>query len=534
MSLSLRLPKNSTILHEFLKHLRIRFTNRYLYKSIQENPNSNNLYGISDILYQYKIENLSIRVAKEDFYSLDVPFIAQLDDKSIGFVIVTKIEGNSITYLKASGSKSTDPSETFFSKFTGIVLLAEASELSIEDNFVVNRKREFADKLRLPFILAIVLISLIWLLLSTWGSFKNIPPSYLLQTILYSLGSIAALLLVIQTIDKNNPFVKSVCSLAKSNGNCSDVLESSASKLLGIVSWSEIGLIYFGGNLLTLLFFPSTTSLLFLLNIMTLPYTIWSIYYQWKVAKQWCVLCLSVQALLWCIFVTYLLGGTHLSFSALVPVVLAKTIFLFLLVSAFLWFILPFTSKAALVTPIIKELNDLKSNETIFEAVIKAGQPVKVEGLNQIISLGNPNAQFRITMVTSPFCTPCAEMHEKFQKLMVQFREDICIEFIYAATNNIVERNNAIRYLIDIYLSYDKEKAEEIYAQWYSEGKTQVEAFMRRYPTSGDKDQILKICESHKKWCLMSEIKSTPAIFVNYHRLPEWYDIENLKYFIRQ
>ncbi|HEY2722735.1 MAG TPA: hypothetical protein VGI82_13465 [Chitinophagaceae bacterium] len=40
------------------------------------------------------------------------------------------------------------------------------------------------------------------------------------------------------------------------------------------------------------------------LNIFALPYTLFSVYYQWKVAKQWCILCLAVQGLL-------LLGGAN-------------------------------------------------------------------------------------------------------------------------------------------------------------------------------------------------------------------------------
>jgi len=35
-----------------------------------------------------------------------------------------------------------------------------------------------------------------------------------------------------------------------------------------------------------------------LFNLLALPYIIFSVYYQWRVAKQWCVLCLAVQALL--------------------------------------------------------------------------------------------------------------------------------------------------------------------------------------------------------------------------------------------
>ena len=37
----------------------------------------------------------------------------------------------------------------------------------------------------------------------------------------------------------------------------------------------------------------------YVLNIFTLPYSFWSVWYQKAKAKQWCVLCLIIQALLW-------------------------------------------------------------------------------------------------------------------------------------------------------------------------------------------------------------------------------------------
>jgi hypothetical protein len=40
-------------------------------------------------------------------------------------------------------------------------------------------------------------------------------------------------------------------------------------------------------------------NLLGLLSLVVLPFTLWSVWYQWKVAKTWCPLCLGVVAVLW-------------------------------------------------------------------------------------------------------------------------------------------------------------------------------------------------------------------------------------------
>ena len=46
--------------------------------------------------------------------------------------------------------------------------------------------------------------------------------------------------------------------------------------------------------------YPSGIDVLRVVNWLAMCYGVWSIYYQWRVAKNWCVLCVSVQAVVWC------------------------------------------------------------------------------------------------------------------------------------------------------------------------------------------------------------------------------------------
>ena len=75
---------------------------------------------------------------------------------------------------------------------------------------------------------------------------------------------------------------------------------------------AEIGLIYFSGCLLAMLpaAIGNTSPNLFiiaLLNLFTLPYTLFSIIYQGFIIRSWCLLCLSVMAIFWIEF--YILSG---------------------------------------------------------------------------------------------------------------------------------------------------------------------------------------------------------------------------------
>lgn len=60
---------------------------------------------------------------------------------------------------------------------------------------------------------------------------------------------------------------------------------------------------------MTLLIFPEYTGYLALCNLICLPFSFWSIWYQKFRAKAWCTLCLSVQAILWLLFFSYISGG---------------------------------------------------------------------------------------------------------------------------------------------------------------------------------------------------------------------------------
>ena len=87
-------------------------------------------------------------------------------------------------------------------------------------------------------------------------------------------------------------------------GDCNNILTSEYSQLLGIISWAEIGFSYFVFNLLVILLNPSWVRYLCIMNLFTLPYTFWSIWYQKYKMKTWCILCLSVQCILGSYFIT--------------------------------------------------------------------------------------------------------------------------------------------------------------------------------------------------------------------------------------
>ncbi len=90
----------------------------------------------------------------------------------------------------------------------------------------------------------------------------------------------------------------------KNRVDCQKVLNSPAGRILGI-PMADLGVIYFGGGIITLLtHFANPLPLpvfflLALLNLSTLPYTLFSVLYQGLAVRRWCTLCLRVMVLFW-------------------------------------------------------------------------------------------------------------------------------------------------------------------------------------------------------------------------------------------
>jgi uncharacterized membrane protein len=103
------------------------------------------------------------------------------------------------------------------------------------------------------------------------------------------LGLAVCVSLLVEEFGKPIAFVQQLCNLNRRT-NCDAVLQSSAAKLFGWLGWSEIGFLYFSGGIVALIAseMPAhATTLLGLLTLAAVPFTFFSLYYQWKIVKKW-------------------------------------------------------------------------------------------------------------------------------------------------------------------------------------------------------------------------------------------------------
>lgn len=294
-----------TILANYLHALRVPHTATYADQCFEKMP-FKTLFGLGRVLDQFGVESRGLKFSNKALaLKLPVPFIAQMHG---GLAIVTAVKGEgrggSISY-ESAGKIKTVSSEDFLNSFTGVVFQSVKLPGAKEQNLATHRFEELADRIKMPLLL------LLLLLLSCYGSIKaGVWHSvWSVLVFLFDIAGVAVCyLLWLKTNGVKSRVADSMCGLTTPHG-CDKVLDTRLSSFLGIFKWSEVGMGYFAVSLLTLLIFPEEWSTLALFNACCLPYTIWSVLSQKFIIKAWCTLCLTVQTLLWCLFICYLLGG---------------------------------------------------------------------------------------------------------------------------------------------------------------------------------------------------------------------------------
>ena len=70
------------------------------------------------------------------------------------------------------------------------------------------------------------------------------------------------------------------------------------------------------------------------------------------------------------------------------------------------------------------------------------------------ILFGNPNAGLQITILTNPFCNPCAKMHKRIEEHLETVHDKVCIQYIFSSFSPDLDFAN--KYLIAVYLEKEE------------------------------------------------------------------------------
>jgi len=445
-----------------LRQLWVPVTSQTIKQTLRQHPDFPSLLSLSDALDEWQVDNAAIQLGHvEQLRELPTPFVVHSTNAGGLYLLIESIANGTVSSFEpASQQRQTEPEAQFAKHWSGVVLMAEKTEQSGVADYQTHRRQEIIENLRWPSVLigALLVVCVVLLTVS-----ESLTPLGWLWVLTKAVGLTISLLLVQKQLGHSNNLTDTLCKITGKAG-CDEVLNAPAATLGGILPWADVGMLYFSGGLLLsglAGFQPVLWPLVGGLALLALPYTVFSLYYQGVVARQWCTLCLGVQVVLLTEGILAIVQGVSLPVSWQ-PYGWAVAA---MLLPAIGWLALkPQLQQAAETEPLRRKLARFQNNPDLFTALLHQ-QPQAPGWLpDSVITLGNPDAEHVITVVTNPFCGPCAAIHEILEKLLTG-RNTLEANVIFTACDGPSGRSaQVLRHLLAL-----PETATEALTNWYKQ-----------------------------------------------------------------
>ena len=356
------------VLKVFLKAIGLRTSIAVMVEALNNHPNPNSLLSIRDIFNEKNIENITLQFAEKErnkIFELPTPFISLIGGDE--FIVVKKTTNSFVEYYSTLEEKDIKEEWTIFEKHcTGVALLAFPESYQ-------NKKYHFSISQITQFFLILTIL----LVLAFYGfTFYEIAYYWLISALFFTkaIGLTLSVVLLQNEYNKNGSIVNRLCSIGKND--CNKILNSQDSKVFNFLSWSELGFLYFSGGILSLML-SSGDSLdnimmaLFLINIPTLLFSFYSVWFQYFKVHLWCRFCLITVGLFW-VEVALLWNTTPSVFSSSISLQEMLIVVLgFSLPLTALLLIKPILEKTEEFSKVKKQLNQIKFNDEVVDTLFK-------------------------------------------------------------------------------------------------------------------------------------------------------------------
>ena len=170
------------------------------------------------------------------------------------------------------------------------------------------------------------------------------------------------------------------------------------------------------------------------------------------------------------------------------------------------------------------ELRRFKNNPAIFNALLaKQKQMPPVPADLEPIILGNPAAEHTITMVTNPYCGPCAKAHIQLEEVLAE-NPNLKAQIIFAVCHDSDGRKTKVaKHMMALGSTY--EKPEDGIAAWYDQTKKEYDTWAKSYPA--DTGNIPEnVIAAHCEWTQKADIQATPTFFVDGYEVPQVFGLK--------
>ncbi|WP_310555801.1 vitamin K epoxide reductase family protein [Flavobacterium sp.] len=488
-------------------HLKNSFEDLFL-----SHPNYPSVFAITDSLTMLSIENIAIKVPKEQFIELPVNFLAIYNDT---VVLVYKTNTNVIIENEKGKQQKISYNEFLLGWNQVVIAIEPNSSTTIQSEVKITNGLLYA----LP-VFALIVTSF----------FYN---NYTIKSITFLITSLIGLLISVFIIQEKlgikNEIASKICNINPST-SCDSVIKSTKSNINKWIGFSDLPLLFFTVSFLAILLQPeSTIFIVGLLSLLSIPVILYSVWLQKFQLKKWCVLCLVISFII--VMQSLVFGFTATSFFNIAAINGFGFLFSAILLTTLWLFIKPVLETKINAEKGETELKKFKRNFEVFNFLSKDIPAIngfsKLEGLH----FGNRTASVQLTIIISPSCGHCHKAFEDGFNLVKKFPERVFLNILF----NINPENNENPYksVVETLLTISNinpENAESAITDWHIKNMD-LELWLKKWKMNTLEMKVNHQIHQQYNWCVANEFNYTPVKIVNNKLLPNEYEINELKYF---
>lgn len=504
----------SHFMHSYLRKLGIRIDILRINDLYERHPLPHSIRALSDTLDGLHVENMVCTLDFEQLSEIEGPFVVVAGKDELPFFIVEGMDNElrQVRLQSGTGRRFSLGFDRFREVWDGTVLLAEKGEQTVEAGWPVYWIKQslwFVGRTAKYWIAALAVYFLVW------GAMR-VPTCGELRYPVKFAGVVVSLLCVAKA-SFDPRLAQRFCRYGR-NADCNEVFRSAGAKVFGWVSLGELSLAYFTASLVWGIFVAANPASAFpLIDAFALPFVVYSLV--WQIAhRKWCTLCLAIDLVLLADFLGEVLlwgnirniTGVEL-FPDLVNFGLSFALCLLALRAVI------GLAEANRAIPLLKFRRErLLSSAEIFWLLLDRQPPEPVDS-NDILAVCNfRDAAHTVTVVMNPSCPKCAKVHEAVGAL-----KGYRINLVFIVNDGDQRSRHAALVMITSGMKYDWEVTDRVIRRWYE--KHELPEFLEPH-THAEAD-----LQAQMDYCRTIRVEGTPTVLVDNRRLPELYDIDDLK-----
>lgn len=483
-------------------------------ESFLSHPNYPSLYAVTDTLSYLSIDNLAIKIPKDQFVELPESFLTIYKEE----LTLIKKENSSVLIENEKGSKLRISSDEFLKEWSQIIVVIE-SNTEIKKNQIKNNYPKWL-LYSLPALLLV--LSSIFLF-----NFSGLSFFVLSLTI---IGLIFSVLILQEKFGIKTEIGSKLCNVS-AQASCDSVIKSDKSELFKGLSFYDLPILFFSINFLAIIADPINSTLLIVdLSLASIPFLGYSIWIQKVKLKKWCFLCLAVSSI---ILIQGFLG--MLSFLPFRDFNFQNSLVYLqvsILITSGWFFIRPIIQRSIQLKDELNVYKRLKRNFKVFKSFSKK---IEVnEGFEKLkgIQYGDINAPVNLTLFLSPSCGHCHKAFKDAKDLFEKNKKNVFLNILFNV--NPENRSNEYLSVVETLLALNisnQEMAKEALVDWHIKNISLIEWKEKWCLSSYDMIVNNHIVRQYE-WCLANKFNFTPVKIVNGELFPNEYDLSDIKYFL--